>query len=76
MSHRASKQAKHVQTGSNMSSVVPMKGVTHEFPAKRIRAFCKEMGLENADIVMKGDQEPAVRLWRGLHVLIAEHNTS
>ena len=53
--------AKHVQTGSIMSSVVPMKGITHEFPAKRIKAFCKEMGLDSADIVLKGDQEPALQ---------------
>ena len=53
--------AKHVQTGALMSSVVPFKGVTHEFPAKRIRAFCKEMGLENTDIVMRGDQENSLQ---------------
>eukprot|EP00974_Lingulodinium_polyedra_P000363 35926-Lingulodinium_polyedra.AAC.1 len=38
-----------------------MKGMLHEFPAKRIRAFCRELGLMNSDVIFKGDQEPALQ---------------
>jgi hypothetical protein len=44
-----------------MASVVPMKGMSHEFPGKRIGAFLKELGLEHVDVVLKGDQEPALQ---------------
>ena len=37
-----------------------MKGGSIEFPARRVLAFLKEIGLENADIVMKSDQENAI----------------
>ena len=52
--------AKHIQSKAVMCSVVPKKGSTHEFPARRTRAFCRELGLEHADVIVKGDQEPAL----------------
>ena len=53
--------AKHIQSKAVMCSVVPKKGSTHEFPARRTRAFCRELGLEHADVIVKGDQEPALQ---------------
>ena len=44
-----------------MASVVPVKGSSHEFPAKRIGAFIRELGLEGQDIVVRSDQEPALQ---------------
>ena len=52
--------AKERASKMGMATVVPMKGGSIEFPAKRILAFLKEIGLENADIVMKSDQENAI----------------
>ena len=42
-------------------SVVPVKGSSNEFPAKRITAFIRELGLENQDLVLRSDQEPALQ---------------
>ena len=53
--------AKHIQSKAVMCSVVPKKGSTHEFPARRTKAFCRELGLEHADVIIKGDQEPALQ---------------
>lgn len=53
--------AKHIQTKALMGSVVPIKGASHEFPAMRIKAFCKELGLEYSDLVVKGDQEASIQ---------------
>lgn len=53
--------AKHLQTKSLLAMVVPMKGMSHEFPAKRIRALSRELGLMSADVIFKGDQEPALQ---------------
>ena len=44
-----------------MASVVPVKGSSHKFPAKRIGAFIRELGLEGQDIVLRSDQEPALQ---------------
>jgi hypothetical protein len=44
-----------------MSSVVPVKGMTNVFAAKRIGAFIRELGLEHHDVALKGDQEPALQ---------------
>ena len=44
-----------------MASVVPVKGSSHEFLAKRIGAFIRELGLEGQDIVLRSDQEPALQ---------------
>ena len=40
-----------------MATVVPMKGASVEFPVRRCLGFLKEIGLENADVVSKSDQE-------------------
>jgi hypothetical protein len=53
--------AKDRATRMVMSSVVPLKGASHEFPARRIRAFVKELGMEHVALTLKGDQEPALR---------------
>ena len=42
-----------------MASVVPLKGASHEFPARRLVACFKELGLEAHDLVLKSDREPA-----------------
>ena len=44
-----------------MASVVPVKGSSHEFPAKRIVAFIRELGVEGQDLVLRSDQEPALQ---------------
>ena len=44
-----------------MASVVPVKGSSHKFPAKRIGAFIRELGLEGQDIVLRSEQEPALQ---------------
>lgn len=38
--------AKHAQIESLLATVVPVKGMPHEFPGRRVRAFCRELGLE------------------------------
>ena len=43
-----------------MATVVPMKGASVEFPVKRCLGFLKEIGLGNADVVLKSDQENAI----------------
>ena len=52
--------AKEYESKSVMASVVPVKGPSNEFPAKRITAFIRELGLENQDFVLRSDQEPAL----------------
>ena len=37
-----------------------MKGASIEFPVNRCLGFLKEIGLENADLVLKSDQEPSI----------------
>ena len=44
-----------------MASVVPIKGSSHEIPAKRSGAFIRELGLEGQDIVLRSEQEPALQ---------------
>ena len=43
-----------------VASVVLLKGASHEFPARRMCAFLKELGLEHRDVVFKSDQEAAL----------------
>ena len=38
-----------------------MKGASHEYPARRVIAFIKELGLEAHDLVLRSDQEPALQ---------------
>ena len=40
--------------------MVPAKGTSHEFPARRIRAFISELGHDHVEILTKSDQEPAI----------------
>jgi hypothetical protein len=44
-----------------MASVVPVKGSSHQFPARRVRAFLNELGYEGVDVTIKTDQEPAIK---------------
>jgi hypothetical protein len=57
---RAILVAKQPGTKYLMASVMPLKGASHEFPAKRLCAFLRELGLEHNDVVLKSDQEPAI----------------
>ena len=52
--------AKDGESKSLMASMVPVKGMSHEFPARRLVAFIKELGMEHCDLVIKHDQEPAL----------------
>ena len=49
--------AKDYSSKSVMVSVVPVKGSSYEFPAKRINSFTRELGLEAQDLVL----EPALQ---------------
>ena len=53
--------AKDYSSKSVVASVVPVKGSSHEFPAKRMNAFIRELGLEAQDLVLRSDQEPALQ---------------
>ena len=48
-------------TGMMMSTVVPRKGSTVEFAAKRIVAFIRKLGCEFVTVIIKSDQEPAIQ---------------
>ena len=53
--------AKDYDSKSIMASIVPVKGSSCEFPARRINAFIRELGLEGQDLVLRSDQEPAIQ---------------
>ena len=53
--------AKENATKMSMATVVPLKSGSIEFPARRVLAFLKEIGLEGADVVLKSDQEPTIK---------------
>ena len=53
--------AKDYDSKSIMASIVPTKGGSHDYPAKRINAFIRELGLEAQDVVFRSDQEPALQ---------------
>ena len=53
--------AKDFHSKSVMSSVVPLKKACHEYPARRITALMKELGLEAHDLVLTSDQEAALQ---------------
>ena len=42
---------------SVMSSVVPLRGASHEYPERTIIPFVEELGLEGHDLVLRSDQE-------------------
>ncbi len=52
--------AKERESKMCMATMVPMKGGSVEFPARRVLAFLKEIGLESSDVVFKSDQENAI----------------
>ena len=51
---------KERESKMSMATMVPMKGASVEFPARRVLAFLEEIGLEGADCVFKSDQENAI----------------
>ena len=53
--------AKDYDSKNVMASIVPIKGSSNEFPARRINAFIRELGLEGQDVVLRSDQEPALQ---------------
>ena len=53
--------AKDYSSKSVMASVVPVKGASNEFPAKRISAFICEIGLEGQDLVLRSDQDTTLQ---------------
>ena len=48
-------------TRMTAAAVVPRKGTTGDFAAKRAAAFCTEIGYSGVSIIMKSDQEPAMK---------------
>ena len=46
-------------TSMVVSSVVTLKAVSHEFPARELEAFTSELELEHAPSVLNLDQQPA-----------------
>ena len=48
-------------TRMTAAAVVPRKGTTGDFAAKRAAAFCKEIGYSGTSIIMKSDQVPAIK---------------
>ena len=53
--------ARERESKMTMATVVPMKGGSIEYPAKRVLAFLKEIGQETNDCVLKSDQEAAIK---------------
>ena len=51
---------KHRDSKSVLASVVPVKGASNDFAARRICAFLRELDLEHTDLVLRSDQEPAI----------------
>ena len=47
-------------TGMSMASVVPAKGSSGQFAVLRVLDFIRLCGAEEADVVVKTDQEPAI----------------
>ena len=47
-------------TGMTMASVVPVKGTSGQFAAMKVLEFVRECGAEEAEIILKTDQEPAI----------------
>ena len=52
--------AKHWDSKSVLASVVPEKGASNDSAARRICAFLRELSLEHTDLVLRGDQKPAI----------------
>ena len=52
--------ARERRTRMVMATVVPAKGTMGSFAAKRLVSFMAELGLTASDVIVKGDQEPAI----------------
>ena len=52
--------AKETTSKMVMATMVPMKGASIEFPVKRCLSFLEEIGLDNADVVLKSDHESSI----------------
>ena len=44
-----------------MATVAPSKGTTGELAVRRLAAFLKELALEGRDMIIKSDQEEALK---------------
>jgi len=45
----------------SLFTVVPRKGATGEYAARRAAGFCKELGFIASPIIIRSDQEPAIK---------------
>ena len=48
-------------SGMKMTAVVPTKGSTGEFAAKRVIELIHECGNRDADVIIKTDREPSIK---------------
>jgi hypothetical protein len=48
-------------TGMKMGVTVPRKGSTGHYAARKVADLMEECGNKNADVIIKSDQEPAIR---------------
>ena len=53
--------ARERRTRMTCATVVPKKGTTGAFAAKRINAFLRELGVDKMDVILKSDGEPAIK---------------
>ena len=49
-------------TGMSMATVVPAKGGSGQFAVLKVLEFIRLCGAEEADIIVKTDQEPAIEV--------------
>ena len=49
------------RSGMKMAQVVPTKGITRNFAARRVVELIEECGDRYVDVIVKTDQEPALR---------------
>ena len=73
--------AKDRDTKTLMACVVPWKGTTGQYAVRRLGGFCREVGVEGQDIILKSDQEEAIKAvagdlcrWRTGARTIVEHS--
>ena len=52
-------------TGMKMASVVPTKGATGMFAARRVIELVNECGNRDANVIVRTDQEPAIKFLVG-----------
>ena len=53
--------AREWKTRMTMATVVPRKGTMGSFAAQRLTSFMMELGLGASDVIIEGDQEPAIK---------------